>query len=468
MLGHLWTGSYSSDSCFGEDNKVKNKYKIWHWHKPSLALGLILLGLAGLFACGGKGGGGSSGGGATPATRTFYLGTTPFFATATAFPDWRFENLDDKDLLSVHVDDFWGIPWDDFRTSANPSTIPAAWVTKWNTLANNSRATGKTLYLSLSPLGNRKTLAPRVLANGDPDANWAPVDSNGCYSFATDINAAAYKTAFIRYAAYVINLVQPKFASPAIEINIQFSSCSAVEKAAWIAWYTDVHNAIKSAYPTLIVFPTFQIGYMYGISATSAACIGGVSVTDCFTQRLTEALSIPGDRIAFSNYPIEWKFHPEFSFSYPTDTFAIVKNATSRKIWVAETGWASVRMRQSYPHGGSGVCGTDIYTTAMANDTEHANYLSWLLGEAQTRGFEAVIWWLNRDYLDAAVAEGCPCSGNNDTCALAETFHTAGGDFGEAALRMFGNMALRHYDGTPRVGQSTWHDYYNRSWSPTL
>ncbi len=426
-------------------------------------LGLSMLGFF-LFACGGSSGGGS-GGDSTSPTRSFYMGTTPFFATATAFPDWRFENMDDKDLLSVHIDDFWGVPWTEFATGPNP-TLPAAWVTKWNSFAANSRATGKTLYLALSPLGDRKTLAPSVAANGDPVAHWAPTVGNGCYSFATDPDAAAHKTAYIRYATYAINLVQPKYMSPAAEINIQFSSCSAADKAAWIAWYTDVHNAIKAAFPNLIVFPTFQLGYMYGISDPAAACSGGVSLTNCFSQRLTEALSIPGDRIAFSSYPIEWKFHPEFSFSYPTDTFSIVKGATQRKIWIAETGWAAVRMRQTYSHGGSGVCGADIYTTAMANDTEHANYLNWLLGEAQTHGFEAVIWWLNRDYLDGAVADGCPCSGSSDTCSLANTFYTAGGAFGEAVLRMFGNMALRHYDGTPRVGQSTWHDYAARAHQP--
>ena len=75
----------------------------------------LLLGLSGC-------GGGSSGSDDTVETRSFLMGATPFFASfdgsRTVFPDWRFENLDDRDLLSLHVDDFWGVPWDYCDASA--------------------------------------------------------------------------------------------------------------------------------------------------------------------------------------------------------------------------------------------------------------------------------------------------------------------------------------------------------------
>lgn len=418
------------------------------------------------------GSGGSTGGsnsstpdndnGSGGTTRAFMMGTTPFFMTPTEFPNWRFENLDDKDLLSLHADDFLGVPWVEFRDGL---PRPAAWENKWTTLANNASATDKTLYLAVSPLGGRKTLTPRVRADGSTESNWAPVDVNGCYPFATEADAEGYKTAYINYLTYLINLVQPKYLSPAVEINILFTQCPA-QKAAWIAWYTDVHNAIKSAFPALTIFPTFQMEHMYGISDAQAACTGGVSFAACFDQRLTEALTIPGDRIAFSTYPILWKYLSDYGFSYPTNTYAEVKKATSRKIWISETGWMAVKMLQSYQHGTVGTCGPDFFPANFANDTEHANYLAWLLGEAQTHGFEVVIWWLNRDYLDSATAATCPCSGINDTCTLADLFYSAGGDTDERLLRMFGNMALRYYDGSPRPGHATWRDYFNRSLSP--
>lgn len=412
-----------------------------------------------LYACGGGGGSGGS-----SATRSFWMGTTPFFATSTTFPDWRFENLGDKDLVSVHADDFWGVPWD--QCNAGGCAPPAAWTAKWSSLADSARATGKTLYLALSPLGGRKTLAPRLDANGNKIENWAPVDANGCYPFATDANAATYQAAYISYMKYLIDLVGPRYVSPAVEMNIPFSQCSS-QKAAWIAWYSGVHNALKAAYPSLVVFPTFQMEHMYGISDDQAACAAGTALAACFDLRLAEALTIPGDRIAFSSYPIGWKYRAEYSFSYPTDTYERVQAVTTRRIWMAETGWAAVKVLQNYPHGAVGSCGADLFPETIANNTEQENYLRWLLAEAQRREFESVIWWLNRDYLDGAVAGTCPCvPATSDTCLLADTFFAAGGDFGETLLRVFGNMALRNYDGSPRPARTAWREVFDRTLSP--
>lgn len=411
-----------------------------------------------LYACGGGGGGGP---GNTAPTRPYRMGTTPFFATPTLFPDWQFENLEDKDLLSIHADDFWGVPWVEFRDSL---PLPAAWANKWAALASAAQATGKPLYLAVSPLGNRRTLAPSVDASGNPVANWeTSVDANGCYLFATDPDAAGYKTAYVRYVTYLINLLQPTSVSPAIEMNIPFSQCAS-QKTAWIAWYTGVHNDIRTAFPSLPVFPTFQVEHMYGISDAQAACASGTPLATCFDLRLSEALAIPGDRIAFSTYPISWKFQ---AASYPTDTYARVKIATTRKIWITETGWAAVKVLQSYKHVAGGNCGLDLFPTAFANNSEQENYLRWLLAEAQTQGFETVIWWLNRDYLDGGVAATCPCNpAMSDTCQLADTFYTAAGVTGETLLRIFGNMALRNYDRTPRPAHTAWREYFARAFSP--
>ncbi|HEY5601848.1 MAG TPA: hypothetical protein VIM41_01945 [Gammaproteobacteria bacterium] len=392
------------------------------------------------------------------------MGATPFFATATLFPDWRFENLEDKDLLSLHVDDFWGVPWE--QCNASGCTPPEAWVTQWANFANEAKSKGKTLYLATSPLGARKTLAARLDVNGNKIENWAPVDASGCYTFATDANVETYKTAYISYVKYLIDLVDPLYVSPAVEMNIPFSQCAS-QKAAWIAWYSDVHNAIKTAYPSLVVFPTFQMEHMYGISDPQAACIAGTALAACFDQRLSEALTIPGDRIAFSTYPIGWKYLPDYSFSFPTDTYARVKSATARKIWIAETGWAAVKVLQSYSHSGTESCGMDLFPASIANNTEQDDYLRWLLTESQAQEFEAVIWWLNRDYLDGAAAATCPCDPvTSDTCVLADIFYSAGGVTGETLLRIFGNMALRNYDGSPRPARTAWREHFDLTLSP--
>jgi hypothetical protein len=178
---------------------------------------------------------------------------------------------------------------------------------------------------------------------------------------------------------------------------------------------------------------------------------------------------VPGDRIAFSTYPSPWSFQG----GYPTDTYDRVAQASSRKIWVSETGWPAVKVRQSYVHGAAGSCGADLLPDTIANDSKQEAYLNWLLGQAQAHRFEAVVWWLNRDYLDGTVAQSCPCDPDtSDTCMLADIFYQAGesvpgnGPYMEMILRVFGNMALHNHDGSNRPAQTTWSAWAARSYSP--
>lgn len=393
------------------------------------------------------------------------MGSTPYFSRpGVNGPDWRYENMGERDLLSLHVDDFLGVPWD-YCNASGCTGLPASWQSYWETLAANARATGKPIYLAVSPLGDRKTLARRVKADGTLEDGWAPIDGNGCYQFATDVNAATHKAAYIGFMKYLIGLVGPAFVSPAIEMNLPFTSCAS-QKVAWIAWYSDVHSALKAAFPTLPVFATFQMEQMYG-TISGTACTGGLSYAQCFDQRLVEVLAVPGDRIALSTYPWSWRY----AGNYPTDTYTLVKQATNRPIWVSETGWPAVKVLQTYQHTSGGSCGAEFAPAAFANDTEQEAYLSWLLAEAQNQRLEAVIWWLNRDYLDGSVAATCPCTpAASDTCVMTDHFYTfaesvapGAGPTYEILARIFGNMALYNYDGSPRLAQATWHNWVSRT-----
>ncbi|MBI4055657.1 MAG: hypothetical protein HY402_05960, partial [Elusimicrobia bacterium] len=384
-------------------------------------------------------------------SRTFWMGTTPFTFQPGTFIEARFENPSDKDLLSLHADDFWGVPWDSFL---NDTPLPTPWASRWQAVASSATASGKTLYLALSPLSDRKTLTRRVNPDGSTTDNWAPADSEGCYLFSSDPNAANYKAAYIRYVQYLVDLVHPRFLSPALELSLQFAKCPA-QKQAFMQWYADVHNALKAANPNLIIFPTFQMEFMYGVVDPAAACSAGTSYADCFRQRLQEALGVPSDRIAFSMYPHLWgNLGPSIA---DLDPFSTVQSLTSKTIWIGETGWNTVRILSQY----APTCGTDWIPASVANEAKQNEYMSWLLGQAQSRQFEAVVWWLNRDTLDAATAATCPCSGDSATCTFTADFYTLGGNLGELVLRMFGNMALRTYDGSPRPAHATWTSYMN-------
>jgi hypothetical protein len=386
------------------------------------------------------------------AQRPFLMGTS----FVHDFFQFGIENPQDKDLVSLHVDDFFGIPWTNFENGTPP---PAGWAAQMQGFQTGAAASGKIIYLALGPLTNRTTLAGNVDASGVNHNNWAPVDTNGCYEFSTDPNAQLYKQAYINYAKYMVNLFHPTFLSLAIEMNMEFARCPA-QKTAYIQWYADVHNAIKSAYPNLIIFPTFQADEMYGMSEAVAWC-GGVktdaSLAACFQNHLNEALTVPADRIAFSWYPLSWLFAPNPPDNYtpavPMESmFSMVQQTTTRKIWISETGWQGVQVWTSYFHTSpASSCGIiAISTPTLAGDAMLANYLTSLLSQAQKSSFEAVVWWENRDTLDGTIAAACPCPGTNPTCTEAETYYQLGGTSLETLARYFGNMGLRYNDGTPR------------------
>lgn len=377
--------------------------------------------------------------------RAYMMGSSPFFMTASFFDTPLFENMDTKDIISLHADDFLGIPWDYFAGTS--PTLPPAWASKWAQLAADAHATGKAIYLSVSPLEDRLRLARKVNADDTFTANWAPVDSSGCYTFAADPNASFYQTAYVNYCAYLIDLVKPQFFSPALEINYTYTFASA-QKAGFIAWYTGVHNALKQKYPDIAVFPTFTLEWLYGVGTNPGH--GAMPYADYLRQQLAIALSIPQDRTAFSSYPIEW-MKVEGS-GMPADTYAIIASLTDKKIWVTETGWQAVRIPNvdDSPPG--------AYDPAYANETFQDIYLQWLLQQAETYHFETVIWWLNRDYLDGptAASQWLPVAGDAHTISLMQLWDTLGGAPAVLALRLFANIGLRNCDGTPRLAVSTW------------
>jgi hypothetical protein len=316
-------------------------------------------------------------------------------------------------------------------------------------------------YLALSPLGGRKTLTKKVNADGSPQDNWAPVDADGCYRFSDDPNAATHRRAYVAYAEYLIDKVRPRYFSPAIEMDIPFFSCPA-QKDAFIAWYGEVHRALKAKHPSLVIFPTFQFEYLYGVALGPTDpytpwCGGArtdASLRACFEQHLDAALAVPADRIAFSMYPLQFLFPPIPPDSYSTgfarlnEAFTLVQQKTSRRIWVTETGWSAVKVLTSYQHPSppSGCGAVLIDETVVGGEANLRLYLDALLNQAQDKKFEAVVWWEKQDLLNGADADACPCPRPSDTCAVLDTFYAVGGFLRRAdvaPVRQHGIEALR-------------------------
>lgn len=96
-----------------------------------------------------------------------------------------------------------------------------------------------------------------------------------------------------------------------------------------------------------------------------------------------------------------------------------------------------------------------------------ADHMTQLLAQARAGNFEGVVWWSNRDILDASTATNCPCIGSNPTCDSNEALYQVGGTAGEITWRMFGNMGLRQNNGSPRAAvHNIWKTYQNQTFSP--
>ncbi|MBK7208521.1 MAG: hypothetical protein IPH91_09700 [Elusimicrobia bacterium] len=155
-----------------------------------------------------------------PGNPTFFDGDNADPYLQRVLPFWTFADTQDQDLISIHGDDFWVFLGSIRQQQAPPGPLGPT--------MGDHREKRKGHRQSALPgpfaLGGRKTLTKSVTAAGTYNETWAPVDADGCYPFSTDVNADTHRRAYVAYASYLIDLVQPRYFSPVIEMDIQFST----------------------------------------------------------------------------------------------------------------------------------------------------------------------------------------------------------------------------------------------------
>lgn len=353
----------------------------------------------------------------------------------------------DADVIEVHQE-FYGIPWDAFLANTAP---PSQWVAKIDAIAQAAHATGKPIFLSISMLdGGRDRLAAKTVidANGkvQSDDTWSPL----CYDFATATDGAAYKQAYLRYAAYMTQKFQPHWLNEAIEVNLFFEHCATARQGV-----IDVANATyvqaKSADPSMIVFPSIQIDHLYGYD--QASCPSG-DHSACFDQHYQQITALSRDRFAISTYPIP--LGGQTVAALPPDWFTRGAARAHERVLVAETGMDSTALIAK-PRDQA------CLTVLTETESDEGAYLARLLSDAQTNHFDLVNWWSDRDLVVAPLMTACPCTFDTTWCAVLDAFRgpptTSGPDtqlLGELALKVFGTMGLRHYDGSQKSFYATW------------
>ena len=179
------------------------------------------------------------------------------------------------------------------------------------------------------------------------------------------------------------------------------------------------------------------------------ACPNAAQRSSCFDQAYAQIAPLKRDRFAMSTYPMLNGFVG--AADLPTDWFTRGSARGGERPLIAETGWNSSPM---VVHPRDSACETVFQGT----EQDEAAYLGRVLDAAQAGNLDLVNWWSDRDLVDARLMTDCPCTFDATWCAVLDLFRgpatDAGPDTqltGELALKAFGVMGLRSYDGTSKA-----------------
>ena len=349
----------------------------------------------------------------------------------------------DSDVVEIHQE-FYGVPWDEFLAHQPP---PAAWVAIMDDIAASARATGKPVFLSVSMLdGGRSSLAAKTVVDGSGDVSATDGWAASCYDFATASDGAATEQAYLDYVSWMIDEFQPRWLNFAIEVNLFDEICPSAFPGL-VAVANATYAAAKAKQASIVAFPSFQIDHLYGVATGSC---GGADQAACFDANYADVVPMMRDRFAMSTYAV---LGGEFSAAtLPADWFSRGAARAHERELIAETGTNSSAIVIDDPNAG-------CQTLLPATEDDEAAYLARVLADASAQQMELVNWWSDRDLVDARLMTDCPCSFDATWCAVLDAFRgddPATEDTGELALKAFGTMGLRAYDGTPKPLLATW------------
>lgn len=383
-----------------------------------------------------------------PPARAFYMAAAPFrfLVTDTSISsEFDFTGFEGRvDIISLHMDNFFGIPWDEF---ASGSPLPQPWLEKMTWIKQSADQLGVKIYLSLTPLsGLRNGLGAKATDQDGVlvvDDGWA----DGCYSFDTGEAHEQIQTAYLNYVRWMVDFFKPDYLTHGIEINMYDVACSG-DYDSLLALLNRVYDQEKEHDPELPIFATFTSGDMYQQGAGDDC---GPSNHACLLENIDKIALLKQDRFGISSYPI-WEFN-EFG-DWPEDYFTAFADVTGKKLVVAETGWGSHNVTVPWP-----TLEDDCLLVTESTDAMQMDYMEFLFDSAQTSGTDFVVWWSLRDYLDGPVLDSCPCTAPGLWCLLYEAMY----DIGLLpAFLMWGSMGVIDFDAEPKPALTTWEKWLDR------
>lgn len=362
----------------------------------------------------------------------------------------------DVEVISIQPE-FLGIPFAQF---AKGPTLPDddPWAQQMRKLADDANATGKellvqTLFARSNLVGNALSVNGQVQV----DVTWAP----SCPDL-TESKYAAIPKAYLNYVLWVARTFTPKYFVIMLEPNLYYSLCGG-DTPSWklmVKLERDLYRTVKSEFPSMILFPSFNLEAIYGLGSYYLGDPTG------FDQAHYNALlAMKRDRLGLVTFP-QLVGDP---YKLPIDYYTRIldRNPNEPRVVITEAGWNSETLKVFYAP-------TNACVPKYSEPSFLSAYLSFLLYSGYLGNFDVITWWSNRDEYPSGVIDRCysvatqpdfpECNGefwcNAVNAVRAYPPPGALPEFAEFALKAFGSMGLRTYDGTPKeVPLSTWQQF---------
>ena len=381
--------------------------------------------------------------------------TRPFFLASTGV---QFEVTDDSarilfdfngfedrlDAVSLHMDSFYGLPWDAFIQDTDP---PSVWVDEMELIRQKIQALGVVVYLSLTPIGGtRNTLSSKAYERSGElfvDTQWI----TGCYNFDTAPDAPAIRQAYLRYVRWMVDFFTPDFLTNGIEINLYGDFCPD-EYASLGELLNEAYDQEKALDPERPIFPTFTAASMWGFGGEGECFPGDRS---CLLANLAKQKDIRRDRFGISSYPIflQWEWE-----GLPDDFYTAFAEETGEQVVFGEIGWGCRDVVVPYPEPGD-----PCMTVLQSSIEDQIAFLEQLFDVADQMDSDLLVWWSLRDFLFDQILSSCPCDAPGVWCVIYD-------EFGKidllAAWLMWGSMGVIDYEGDLKPSFGVWWDWLSR------
>lgn len=300
------------------------------------------------------------------------------------------------DIYAEHLDT--AIPWNAW---INEQPLPVAFINEISGRVNR-KISGKQLLLSVSVLdANRSELA---------------ADFSGATPAYARLDDSAIKEGYFKHIRYLVREFKPDYLVIGIEVN-ELKLRSPEKWDAYRNLITDVKSRIRQLYPALKISESISLHNLYEAD---------VSDPQSHVEDIMNHIN-QNDFVAVSFYPFLKNLRTNTDFQRALE---FLHKQAIAPIALVET--AHIAQNLLIPNLNVSIEGTE---------NEQRAYLETVLENADSQGYEFIIWWAHRDF-----------------DALWETFLDEARDIGQ----LWRDTGLLDENGEERPAFSVWQSYFKK------